>query len=56
MCDHLYEALIPRSLEYFLEIALPEMGDCCGSEGCDDGTCEIKGNKKAIKEAADESD
>jgi hypothetical protein len=56
MCDHLYEALIPRSLEYFLEIALPEMGDCCGSEGCDDETCEIKGNKKAIKEAADESD
>lgn len=54
MCDHLYEALIPRSLEYFLEIALPEMGDCCGEEGCDDGTCEVKGVKKGAK--GDDSD
>ena len=56
MCDHLYEALIPRSLEYFLELALPDYGGCCDEEGCDDGTCVVKGDKKAIKEAADESD
>lgn len=53
MCDHLYEALIPRSLEYFLEIALPGMGDCCGEEGCDDGTCAIKGDKNGGKDAND---
>jgi hypothetical protein len=42
MCEHIYEELIPKSLEYFLGIA-PSSGDCCGEEGCEEGTCVIKG-------------
>lgn len=51
----MYEQVIPKSLEYYLDIALPDYGGCCDEEECNDGACHKKG-KKSDNDVAEESD
>jgi hypothetical protein len=46
--------MIPKSLEYYLEIA-GDSGDCCGDEACTDTAC-VKGADKHDGEVVVEED
>lgn len=53
MCENIYEEMIPKSLQYYLEIG--GAGDCCGDEACTDAAC-VKSGDKAENDVVEEED